>query len=168
MKEFDIEAAKNGAPVQTRDGKTVRIICWDKKDSFYPIVALYGEDGKEWVETYTLNGKCDLIYDNPRDLVMAQDKETDRKTVLQRLHDRAKKMAYSEELIQYEGVSLKADNSFEFGYMVGAYQQAEIEIDKACEWLEEQLYTDDGGCLASDFYQQLDDFLAGFRKAMEE
>lgn len=31
LKPFDLEAAKAGKPVCTRDGRKARIICWDKK-----------------------------------------------------------------------------------------------------------------------------------------
>ena len=66
MKEFDYEKAKVGAAVCTKDGNTVRIVCWDADIRFdgntYPILALvsrykdkvadeapvsYTEDGKE-------------------------------------------------------------------------------------------------------------------------
>ncbi len=39
FKPFDLEAAKNGAPVVTRDGQPVRIICFDKQGGC-PIVVL--------------------------------------------------------------------------------------------------------------------------------
>ena len=39
LKPFDLEAAKAGKPVCTRDGKKARIICFDRKD-IKPIVAL--------------------------------------------------------------------------------------------------------------------------------
>ena len=39
MKEFDINLAKQGKPVCTRDGRKARIICFDRKDNT-PIVAL--------------------------------------------------------------------------------------------------------------------------------
>ena len=58
LKPFDIEAAKAGKPVCTRDGRKARIICFDKVGDF-PIVALtddrdYKEDG---VNLYDINGK---------------------------------------------------------------------------------------------------------------
>lgn len=56
MKEFDLEKAKAGAPVCTRDGNPVRIICWDAKDHFFPIVALVDDDDTETVETFTDDG----------------------------------------------------------------------------------------------------------------
>lgn len=39
LKPFNLEAAKAGKPVCTRDGRKARIICWDRKD-IKPIVAL--------------------------------------------------------------------------------------------------------------------------------
>ncbi len=46
FKPFDLEAAKNGAPVVTRDGQPVRIICFDKQGGC-PIVALVKKTGGE-------------------------------------------------------------------------------------------------------------------------
>lgn len=40
LKPFDLEAAKAGKPVRTKDGRDVRIICFDCKDETFPIVAL--------------------------------------------------------------------------------------------------------------------------------
>ena len=58
LKPFDLEAAKAGKPVSTRDGRKVRIICFDRVGNF-PIVALtddreYKEEG---VNLYDINGK---------------------------------------------------------------------------------------------------------------
>lgn len=58
MKEFDLVAAKNGAPVCTRDGHKARIICFDRKDSVYPIIALVDkfDNGEEYDLSYTERG----------------------------------------------------------------------------------------------------------------
>lgn len=48
MKEFNLELAKAGHPVQTRDGRPARIICYDRKDNEYPIVALINENEVPW------------------------------------------------------------------------------------------------------------------------
>lgn len=37
---FDIEKAKQGAKVMTRDGHDVRILCFDRNSDEYPIVVL--------------------------------------------------------------------------------------------------------------------------------
>ena len=56
LKPFDLEAAKAGKPVYTRDGRKVRIICFDAK-CIKPIVALIqGSDNSEQIEYYTENG----------------------------------------------------------------------------------------------------------------
>ena len=56
MKPFDLEAAKAGKPVCTRDGRKARIICFDAK-CIKPIVALIqGSDNPEQIEYYTENG----------------------------------------------------------------------------------------------------------------
>lgn len=59
MKPFNLEEAKAGKPVCTRDGKDVRIICWDwKNPSSISIIALVKEekDG-ESIQKYTKDGK---------------------------------------------------------------------------------------------------------------
>ena len=71
MKEFDLELAKAGHPVQTRDGKKARILCFDRIASS-PIVALVKiRDTLEKVYRYYNDGKC---YDSrgsiKNDLVM--------------------------------------------------------------------------------------------------
>lgn len=77
LKPFDLEAARSGKPVCTRDGRKVRIICFDKKDSIYPIIALVESqiDNREDLLQYTSTGKfleekeCD-----GRDLMMLPEK----------------------------------------------------------------------------------------------
>lgn len=57
MKPFDLEKAKAGAEVCTRDGRKVRIICTDAKGN-YPIVALVSSfnDKRETEERYDEKG----------------------------------------------------------------------------------------------------------------
>ncbi len=57
LKPFDLNSAKAGKPVCTRDGRQVRIICFDKKNDYYPIVALVEIDGKECIFQYTKDGE---------------------------------------------------------------------------------------------------------------
>lgn len=49
MKAFDLTLAKAGAPVCTRNGRDVRIICWDKKGA-YPIVGIKMINDDDWEE----------------------------------------------------------------------------------------------------------------------
>lgn len=59
VKPFSIEAAKNGAKVVTRDGRTVRIVAYDL-DSRYPICAIIrSQEGTEYPEVYLKDGRYD-------------------------------------------------------------------------------------------------------------
>lgn len=57
LKDFDLEAAKANKPVCTRDGKKVRIVCFDKV-GVYPIIALVQEESMETCHFYSQDGKC--------------------------------------------------------------------------------------------------------------
>ena len=74
MKPFDLEAAKAGAPVCTRDGMEARIICFDRVDLEYPIIALYKTElGIEHMRSFSPNG---LQFDgviSDEDLMMRDD-----------------------------------------------------------------------------------------------
>ena len=74
LKEFDLEKAKAGKPVCTRDGAKARIICFDAK-SDTPIIALVtADDGEELAFFYLIDGTfCDS--ENPdNDLMMLPEK----------------------------------------------------------------------------------------------
>ena len=80
LKPFDLEAAKAGKAVCTRNGLKARILCFDKKGG-RPIVALIidkdadGND-KEEVYYYHEDGKSDKFYEYQYDLMMlTQERE---------------------------------------------------------------------------------------------
>ena len=56
LKPFDIQKAREGKPVCTRDGRKVRIVCFDRKRT-YPIIALIEEGEDERVCSYMPNGR---------------------------------------------------------------------------------------------------------------
>ena len=73
MKEFNLEEAKAGKSVCTRDGRPARIICFDAKGK-YPIIALVSEiSGDEYCYAYTKNGAYSCSAD-VYDLMMAIEK----------------------------------------------------------------------------------------------
>lgn len=82
LKEFDLEAAKAGKPVCTRDGRKARIISFDRKFLFkgvsYPIIALVEDTAKEeTIYGYNEKGKV-LIEDDATykdDLMMLPQKK---------------------------------------------------------------------------------------------
>ena len=63
VKPFDVDLAKSGELVETRQGDCVRILCYDHK-GVYPIVAAIGKD--EVLATYLTDGKS-LCIDEKRD-----------------------------------------------------------------------------------------------------
>lgn len=75
MKPFDLELAKAGAKVQTRDGRDVKIIYSDAKNKEYPLVALIDNNGIESAHMFTTNGKYSNseYIENPSDLFMAPE-----------------------------------------------------------------------------------------------
>ena len=78
LKPFDIQKAKEGKPVCTRDGRKARIICFDAKGT-HPIIALVSDpdiEGAEIPFCYTNDG----FYNNPNcesnhDLMMLPEKK---------------------------------------------------------------------------------------------
>lgn len=58
LRPFDVQKAREGKPVCTRDGRKVRIICFDSKNDLQrPIVALVEHDDNELLYEYTIEGK---------------------------------------------------------------------------------------------------------------
>ena len=78
LKPFDIQKAREGKPVCTRDGRKARIICFDAKDT-QPIIGLYEKniDGivREYLCSYHTDGR---MYDDQNtgyDLMMSPEKK---------------------------------------------------------------------------------------------
>lgn len=74
MKNFDLAAAKAGAPVCTREGRSARIICADRRG--YPasvIIALLDNGDRESVEFYYVDGRWGNDKDRKEDLMMRDD-----------------------------------------------------------------------------------------------
>ena len=82
LKPFDLEAAKAGKPVCTKDGRKARIISFDRKFLFkgvsYPIIALVEDTAKEeTIYGYNEKGKVIIEDDTPYkdDLMMLPQKK---------------------------------------------------------------------------------------------
>ena len=74
LKPFDLEAAKAGKPVCTRDGRKARTICFDRDWDMH-IVALVSDPLGESVHYYLSNGKVDFDKQNDEDLMMLPEKK---------------------------------------------------------------------------------------------
>ena len=74
LKPFDIQKAREGKPVCTRDGRKARIICFDTINEInYPIIALIEGFGYETLCYYNEGGKAHL--GNTFDLMMLSEKK---------------------------------------------------------------------------------------------
>ena len=76
MKPFDIQKAREGKPVCTRDRRKARIICFDLKNGEYPIVAAVENDSSEILFSYTTNGEIADGIEFDKDLMMCPVKRT--------------------------------------------------------------------------------------------
>lgn len=75
QKPFSIEDWRGGAKIETRDGRSVRILCTDLKDN-YPIVAGVGcDDGTECSCIYDADGHFCTGYEDYCDLVIVEEVE---------------------------------------------------------------------------------------------
>ena len=73
MEEFDLEKAKNGASLITRNGKKAKIVSFDGGTNCFPIIVelenynnnpvLYDEDGCADISRSAFNGASDYEYD---------------------------------------------------------------------------------------------------------
>ena len=79
LKPFDIQKAREGKSVCTRDGRKARIICFDREYLYegrdYSIVALVSDSFGESVHYYFYNGKVDFDGQFDDDLMMLPEKK---------------------------------------------------------------------------------------------
>lgn len=78
-KPFDLEAAKKGKPVCTRDGRKARIVCFDREylyeEQNYSIVALIKSPYGEAIYSYTKDGLYNSNTTHDNDLMMLCEKK---------------------------------------------------------------------------------------------
>ena len=74
LRPFNLEEAKQGKSVCTRDGRKARIICFDRKGADYRIIALVDYCGIESIMTYHEEGLLYIGKTNPDDLMMAPER----------------------------------------------------------------------------------------------
>ena len=125
MKVFDIEKAKEGAAVCTRDGKKARIICFDRDHcKGLPIIALVREhdNGDELVKTYNKYGAYTGPEGDSYDLMMAPVK----KKVWINFYKTAADNIISDQLT-WDSKDDAVKNSMGNGGWIGAYE-VEVEL----------------------------------------
>lgn len=75
VKPFDTTSAKNGAKVETKDGHSVRILCYDRRCIDYPIIALVNFDKNEQVYSYNIDGILYHCNNDNKNLVIIEEIE---------------------------------------------------------------------------------------------
>lgn len=75
-RQFNLQEARNGKPVRTRDGREARILTFDAHNEKYPIIALVMSDTcDEFPHSYTVEGRAWVSgCDDGMDLVMAGER----------------------------------------------------------------------------------------------
>lgn len=127
LREFDIEAAKAGKPICTRNGRKARIVCFDRVGE-YPILALIENDGKENVYYYRNSGRDDEDFEKDYDLMMVPEKqEGSLKNVWVARDKYGKLWTYSERPI-------KTSNRWIGGHVYPLYDKSFPEV----KWEDEE------------------------------
>lgn len=108
LRDFDIEAAKAGKPVCTRDGRMARVVCFDRKGDM-PITALItnkdvkGNDVEE-AYFYSINGRWDEHQEYRYDLMMLSEKKEGWINIY---HDNENNVCAGENVFDSKEVALK-------------------------------------------------------------
>lgn len=75
IKPFSVEEWRNGAKVETRSGRAVRILCTDIKSAYSIVAAVMCKDGEEAVTEYDANGHFCIGSEDNCDLVIVEEVE---------------------------------------------------------------------------------------------
>ena len=74
MKPFNLEEAKQGKPVVTRDGRPVRILTFDKKGDYCIVTLIKYCRSNDVCVVYREDGKASATFDSEYDLFMKAEK----------------------------------------------------------------------------------------------
>ena len=109
LKEFDLEAAKAGKPVCTRNGHKARIICFDAKSS-KPVIALITRKSDDYEEGYSFyeDGRACGDKNNDYDLMMLSEKKEGWVNVYKKEQNRYVKGIFPSREIALNSISEKS------------------------------------------------------------
>ena len=109
MKPFDLEKAKTGEPVITRDGRDVRIVCFDRKGKC-PLLGLvqFSSDSEE-VYAFDINGKAVIF--SACDLFMKPVKKTYHYCIYEYINNKDKGFVISQPLNDLEKLKARYESS---------------------------------------------------------
>ena len=110
MRKFDINLAREGKPVCTRDGRKARVLCYDfKQNEEYPIlVAVENKDGKECALLYSNDGISEMYKSSNNELVMFPEKKEGWVNVYKKEQNRYVKGIFPSREIALNSISEKS------------------------------------------------------------
>lgn len=110
LKPFDIQKAREGKPVCTRDGRKARVLCYDfKQNEEYPIVvAVENKDGKECALLYSNDGISAMSKSSNNELVMFSEKKEGWVNVYKKEQNRYVKGIFPSREIALNSISEKS------------------------------------------------------------
>ena len=110
LKPFDIQKAREGKPVCTRDGRKTRILCYDfKQNEEYPIlVAVENKDGKECALLYSNDGISEMYKSSNNELAMLPEKKEGWVNVYKKEQNRYVKGIFPSREIALNSISEKS------------------------------------------------------------
>ena len=75
LKPFDIQKAREGKPVCTRDGRNARIICFDRESVASIVALIMDNNDREEIRSYYEDGKSARTQEYHYDLMMLPEKK---------------------------------------------------------------------------------------------
>lgn len=112
--KFDIEKAKAGAKLVTRNGKPARIICWDIKRKDYTLAGAIDEGGVESLCFYTNSGRSWAEGDSCDDLFVLEEPTirpyANAEEVLKDMREHGSMVLFNENNCYYHIMSLSNDD----------------------------------------------------------
>ena len=97
---FDLDKwlADKSQKVETRDGRPVRIVCWDRKDKKYPVIALYEDPIYPNCEVYSCYTSTGRFYDygsNSNDLFLVIPEPTEFEKEIEATNERFPEVSFA-------------------------------------------------------------------------
>ena len=168
LKQFNLEEwlQDKSRKVVTRDGRAVRIICWDKENTPSPIVFLIkdSEEGcsYEYINCANIEGKADIRLD---DLFFAGEKEELEEEISNYIKDNffgSVSMGFFSNRTNQELDSIDVVNIARHF----AEWQKQQTVEKAVEWIQNNIARDFG--FDEDLRACIPEFIGAFKQTMEE
>ena len=130
MKPFNLKKAKAAEPVTTKNGCSVRILCFDRVDTVdprYSIVALVKDNIRENVHFYDNNGVCLTYFPKGYyDLFMKPVKKTYHYCIYEYINNKDKSFVISQPWNDLEKLKTRYETSKKINVL--EYRTIEVEV----------------------------------------